>query len=75
MGENKKPKTRKKSKKDTQMVIRINSDDRDAFISLCDELDTSASREVRRFVKQFVATNGDSAVPAKPDANLSEDQD
>ena len=76
MGENKKIKARKKSKKDSQMVIRINSDDRDSFIALCEELDTSASREIRRFVKQFIATNGDSAVPAKAEIrNLDETAD
>ncbi|MBB35002.1 MAG: hypothetical protein CME88_02335 [Hirschia sp.] len=64
MGDGKKSKTRKKSKKDSQMVIRVSVEDRDAFISLCDELDTSASREIRRFMKHFVATQGESAAPA-----------
>ncbi|SEA26569.1 hypothetical protein SAMN05660420_01654 [Desulfuromusa kysingii] len=50
-------KTRKKKKKDSQLVIRINSEERDHFVSLCDELDTSAAREIRRFIKGFLASN------------------
>jgi len=44
-----------KSKKDAQLIIRIGKDDRDAFVRLCDELDTSAAREVRRFIRAFLA--------------------
>lgn len=50
-------KNRKKKKKDSQLVIRINSEDRDCFVALCDELDTSAAREIRRFIKGFIAEN------------------
>lgn len=52
MGEDKK--RQKKSKKDSQLVIRINKDERDSFVELCDELDTSAAREIRRFIKGFI---------------------
>jgi len=45
---------KKKNKKDSQLVIRINGKDRDRFIALCDDLDTSAAREVRGFIKQFL---------------------
>ncbi|WP_198532340.1 MULTISPECIES: hypothetical protein [unclassified Salinivibrio] len=45
---------KEKVKKDSQLLIRINSDQRDAFLQTCDELDTSAAREVRRFIKQFL---------------------
>jgi len=48
----------KKNKKDSQLVIRISSEQRDQFISLCEELDTSAAREIRRFIKKFLQTNG-----------------
>lgn len=44
-----------KVKKDAQMIVRINKDERDAFVELCDDLDTSAAREVRRFIREFVA--------------------
>lgn len=55
MGEN--MKERKKKKKDSQLVIRINSEERNSFVDLCDDLDTSAAREIRRFIKQFIAEN------------------
>lgn len=47
-------KKRKKSlPKDSQLVIRINGKERDKFVTLCDELDTSAAREIRRFIRTF----------------------
>ncbi|WP_029914383.1 hypothetical protein [Pelobacter seleniigenes] len=52
-------KSKKKGKKDSQLVIRINGEDRDRFVSLCDELDTSAAREIRRFIKEFIAANNE----------------
>tara|TARA_R110002073_G_scaffold72653_2_gene177988 strand:- start:934 stop:1119 length:186 start_codon:yes stop_codon:yes gene_type:complete len=45
---------RKVKKKDSQLVVRINRDERDAFIDICDELDTSAAREVRGFIREFL---------------------
>ena len=47
-------KSKKQKKKDSQLVIRIGGKDRDVFVSLCDELDTSAAREIRRFIRDFV---------------------
>ncbi|RFB04673.1 hypothetical protein [Parvularcula marina] len=44
----------KKHKKDGQLVIRVNKRDRDEFIELCDDLDTSAAREIRMFMRRFV---------------------
>ena len=44
----------KKNKKDSQLIIRINGDERDQFVALCDELDTSAAREIRRFIREFL---------------------
>lgn len=44
----------KKSKKDSQLVIRLHREERDRFVELCDELDTSAAREIRRFIKSFL---------------------
>ncbi|MEM7684312.1 MAG: hypothetical protein ACFB03_06770 [Paracoccaceae bacterium] len=43
-----------KNRKDSQLVIRISKDERDAFVELCDDLDTSAAREIRRFIRDFV---------------------
>ena len=48
-------KSRKKAvKKDSQLIIRINGEERDEFVDLCEEMDTSAAREIRRFIKEFV---------------------
>jgi len=44
----------KKKKKNSQMIIRINDEERAQFIALCDSLDTSAAREVRRFIREFI---------------------
>lgn len=51
-------KKHKKSKlKNSQLLIRINDTERNAFISLCDELDTTAAREIRRFIRKFISKN------------------
>lgn len=47
-------KNNKKKKKNSQMIIRINDEERAQFIGLCDSLDTSAAREVRRFIREFI---------------------
>ncbi|MEL6207355.1 MAG: hypothetical protein AAFR47_18875 [Pseudomonadota bacterium] len=47
-------KKQKKKTKDGQLVIRIDKADRDAFVEMCEELDTSAAREIRRFIRQFM---------------------
>ena len=45
---------KKKTKHDSQLVIRIKKSERDRFVSLCDDLDTSAAREIRRFIRGFL---------------------
>ena len=60
---------KKKKKKSSQLVIRIDAGERDAFVKLCDALDTSAAREIRRFMRDFVAAN-----TAKPDADAESDE-
>lgn len=47
----------KKKKKTSQLVIRIDKSERDAFIKLCDAQDTSAAREIRRFMREWVVKN------------------
>jgi hypothetical protein len=49
---------KKKVKKNSQLVIRINDEERDQFVSLCDELDTSAAREIRQFISRFIKEHG-----------------
>ena len=48
---------KKKKKKSSQLVIRIDAGERDAFVTLCDALDTSAAREIRRFMREWVAAH------------------
>jgi len=55
MGKNK-PDGKAKGK-GSQLVIRIDKAERAAFVSLCEELDTSAAREIRRFMRSFVAAH------------------
>jgi hypothetical protein len=47
-------KPKKKQLKDSQLIIRLAAADRDRFVSLCDTLDTSAAREIRRFIRDFL---------------------
>lgn len=48
------PKKTKVNKKDGQLLIRINSAERDEFLQLCESLDTSAARELRKFIRSFI---------------------
>lgn len=52
-------KREKQHKKDSQLIIRIKSEERDQFVSLCEELDTSAAREVRHFIREFLKKHQD----------------
>jgi hypothetical protein len=52
-----KKKPKKKNSKDSQLIIRINASERDRFISVCNSLDTSAAREIRRFIRDFLNEN------------------
>lgn len=51
-----KHKDSKKQKKGSQLVLRVDKAERDAFVSLCEALDTSAAREIRRFMRTWVAS-------------------
>lgn len=63
MTDKKKPK--KKNLKDSQLIVRIAASDRDSFVSLCDALDTSAAREIRRFIRDFLQQHD--GLPTKHD--------
>ena len=52
----------KDKKKSSQLVIRIEKAERDAFVALCDQLDTSAAREIRRFMRELVAAHSGDVV-------------
>ncbi|BCD99414.1 hypothetical protein MARGE09_P3616 [Marinagarivorans cellulosilyticus] len=49
---------KKQAKKDSQLIIRINTKERDEFVALCESLDTSAAREIRRFIRTFQKEHG-----------------
>jgi len=49
-----KSKKDRKGKKNAQLVLRLNKDLRDRFIDACQDVDTTAAREVRRFIKRFL---------------------
>lgn len=54
----------KDKKKGSQLVIRVDKAERDAFVTLCEKMDTSAAREIRRFMREFVTER--SGVDAEP---------
>ena len=47
-------KRKKKLAKDSQLVVRINGQERDDFVSVCEQLDSSAAREIRKFIREFM---------------------
>lgn len=49
-----KPVKVKPNKKDSQLLIRISSAEREQFLQLCENLDTSAAREIRVFIREFI---------------------
>ncbi|MEQ8954184.1 MAG: hypothetical protein RLN96_09795 [Pseudomonadales bacterium] len=49
----------KKKPKNSQLIIRINRLERDRFLDLCEESDTTAAREIRKFIRKFVKKNKD----------------
>lgn len=67
-----KTKTETKKNKGAQLVIRIDREERDAFVELCDRLDTSAAREIRRFMREWVANNKPTIIP-EPETGSSAD--
>ncbi|MFM4649395.1 hypothetical protein ACEUC3_04395 [Aeromonas bivalvium] len=48
-----------KPKKDAQLIIRLSSEERDQFIDLCEQQDSTASREIRRFIRQYLRSQQD----------------
>lgn len=47
----------KDKKKDSQLILRLDKDERDEFVALCKEMDTSAAREIRHFIRRFIKDN------------------
>ncbi|MBS4012023.1 MAG: hypothetical protein KGZ72_14865 [Roseovarius sp.] len=63
----------KKDRKDSQLILRINSKERDDFIALCEALDTSAAREIRAFIRDFVKSHETQTSPPIPALNIPND--
>ena len=49
---------KKRKKKDSQLILRLDKEERDAFVELCKDMDTSAAREIRGFIRKFPKKNG-----------------
>ena len=49
---------KKPGKKDSQLILRLDKNERDAFVDLCKDMDTSAAREIRRFIRHFLKKYG-----------------
>jgi len=74
-GDRKSKTERKKSGKDSQLLIRIPKQDRAAFIALCERLDTTAAREIRRFIREFTAAHGGPVGPSPKAVESAEDEE
>jgi hypothetical protein len=59
----------KDKKKTAQLVLRVEKAERDDFVALCDRLDTTAAREIRRFMRDWVASHAQTPpiVAGEPD--------
>jgi len=42
-------------KKNDTLIVKINDAEKKEFLELCKNIDTSASREVRHFIRKFIA--------------------
>lgn len=56
-GKDDKKDKKKAGKKDSQLILRLDKAERDEFIALCKDMDTSAAREIRGFIRDFVKKN------------------
>lgn len=43
-----------KKEKNDQLLIKINKDEKKKFIKMCEEEDTTASRELRKFISSYI---------------------
>ncbi|MBU2875676.1 hypothetical protein [Marinobacter salexigens] len=64
-----KPKKVKTNKKDSQLLIRISGTEREQFLELCEQLDTSAAREIRQFIRGFVKKHRKKKKPTEEPKN------
>ncbi|MEM8773907.1 MAG: hypothetical protein AAGF53_02675 [Pseudomonadota bacterium] len=45
---------RKRAEKNSQLVLRVNKEERNQFVELCHDMDTTAAREIRGFIRKFI---------------------
>ncbi|MDO6728668.1 hypothetical protein Q4577_01475 [Marinovum sp. 2_MG-2023] len=57
---NKKTDEKRVGNKDAQLILRLDKTERDAFVALCKDMDTTAAREIRHFIRKFMKKNRDS---------------
>ncbi len=43
---------------DVQLVTKLPKSLREAFVKTCAQQDTNASREIRRFIREYIKKNG-----------------
>jgi hypothetical protein len=43
--------------KEVQLQLRVSREEKEAFLKLCRTMDTTASREVRQFIRTFIQKN------------------
>ncbi len=48
---------KKGKNKDSQLILRLDKEEREAFVALCKDMDTSAAREIRAFIRRFLKDN------------------
>lgn len=66
-------KRRGSKNKDGQLIIRISKEERKAFVDLCEDLDTTAAREIRHFIRRFLEKHDESADTVDKSKELSAD--
>jgi len=54
-----------KKEKNDQLLVKINKEDKKKFIELCEADDTSASREVRKFIDKEVKKEKNTIIDIK----------
>lgn len=47
-----------KQPKEVQMKVRVSEELRDSFHESCKNIDSTGSQEIRRFMRAFIAKNG-----------------
>ncbi|MEI6098257.1 MAG: hypothetical protein WCS20_08145 [Alphaproteobacteria bacterium] len=61
----------KEKKKSAQLVLRVERAERDDFVALCERLDTTAAREIRRFMRDWVASQAQTPATAEDEPEVA----